>query len=309
MRPPASNSVPDLPVSAGPDAARLQDMLRHQPIPAARPCATRAPQRLRHGADEYLLTLADDAAQLEADLALTRHLRERGLPCARPLSAATALGVCHAALLELPAGQTRERLDAGQCAAVGAMLARLHQAATDYSPARGPWRGGGAWKAAGQALAAALPAADAALVAEELRFQGLFRYADLPRGTVHGAFTRAALWWQDEAISGIAGLGRAGTDTLLYDVAVSALDSCMDDDILDPPRARRLLEGYTSIRPLTAMERGAWPVLLRAAALSAWMAAQSAPDAARARRALLHLINNEAGIRGLWPAATRPRPG
>jgi len=40
-----------------------------------------------------------------------------------------------------------------------------------------------------------------------------------------------------------------------------------DDGQLDFQRAGALVAAYQGVRPLTSIERGAWPVLLRAAAL------------------------------------------
>ena len=67
----------------------------------------------------------------------------------------------------------------------------------------------------------------------------------------------------------------AGVDCLLFDLAVCANDWCLvdaaRDHSLDPVRVRSLLEAYAGLRPFTALERGAWPVLLRAAALRFWL--------------------------------------
>ncbi len=64
----------------------------------------------------------------------------------------------------------------------------------------------------------------------------------------------------------------ACTDALLYDVAITVNDWCMDaGSVLDAERCAALLDAYRRARPFTAMERGAWPVMLRAAALRFWV--------------------------------------
>jgi homoserine kinase type II len=64
----------------------------------------------------------------------------------------------------------------------------------------------------------------------------------------------------------------ACTDALLYDVAIAVNDWCVDErGTLDPQRTAALLEAYRGLRPFTAIERGAWPVMLRAGALRFWV--------------------------------------
>jgi homoserine kinase type II len=58
-------------------------------------------------------------------------------------------------------------------------------------------------------------------------------------------------------------------------VAVCANDWCLADPACDPtldrPRLGALLEGSDAGRPFNALERAAWPVMLRAAALRFWL--------------------------------------
>jgi homoserine kinase type II len=58
----------------------------------------------------------------------------------------------------------------------------------------------------------------------------------------------------------------AGSDALLFDLAVVANDWCHDAASL-----RELAAGYASVRPITDAEAQAWPALRRAAALRFWL--------------------------------------
>ena len=120
-----------------------------------------------------------------------------------------------------------------------------------------------------------LDAAQAAMLDAELAFQAQHRFPDLPRGPVHADLFRDNALFESGRISGVIDFYFAGVDCLLYDVAVCANDWCLvdpaNDAALEPGRTRVLLGAYEAVRPLTALERAAWPIMLRAAALRFWL--------------------------------------
>jgi homoserine kinase type II len=65
----------------------------------------------------------------------------------------------------------------------------------------------------------------------------------------------------------------AGTDTLLFDIAVCLNDWCADlaTGALDEARAAAFVAAYAQARPLTPGEVRALPAMLRAAALRFWI--------------------------------------
>jgi homoserine kinase type II len=230
----------------------------------------------------FVLTLFEriGGEELFYYLDLMAHLAHQGIPCPAPLprmdgTRSATLNARPAALLTRLPGASVEQPGGDHCAAVGAMLARLHQAGLSF-PAHPPNPRGARWRRdTGDALLPLLPPDEAVLLTEELHFQSLFNFPDLPRGVVHGDLFRDNVLFAstDEAcIGGVIDFYFAGEDAWLFDLAVCANDWCVDaSGELDPARARALLHGYHALRPLTALERGAWPVLLRAAALRFWL--------------------------------------
>ena len=227
----------------------------------------------------YVLTLFEKLRpeELPYYLGLMTHLAAHGIPCPRPIADASGnvLGeLCGkpATLVSRLNGRDIERPDVRRCALVGDVLARMHSAGLDYPHTMPNPRGLDWWHGAALEVEPHMPTADAALLAEELRFQSLFRLDDLPRGAIHADLFRDNVLFDGDAIGGVIDFYFACTDVLLYDVAITVNDWCIEPSgALDEARTRALLAAYHAVRPIDAHEREAWPAMLRAAALRFWV--------------------------------------
>ncbi len=261
----------------------------------------------------YRMVLPTQAEPAAFCLALTTLLADAGLPCARPLmtrggQSVQPLAGRAAALLPDCASLDDTRPTITQCAALGEMLARLHLAARDFRLRRDNPQGLPRWRALAAALGPQLGGEADALLTGELRYQALYRFADLPRGTIHGRPLPRQMGFSDAGVADLGDLTHACTDSLLVDLAL-AVAGCarVDDGALDPGRVHALLDAYHARRPLTPIERGAWPTLLRAAALQLWLAAlagaATSTQAAPFAQLLYWLTTHEKDVRALWPHA------
>ncbi|HEY3077301.1 MAG TPA: phosphotransferase, partial [Burkholderiales bacterium] len=172
-------------------------------------------------------------------------------------------------------GSSLERPGVAECGELGALLARMHLAGRSYPAYLENPRGPKWWRLAAADLKPLLGKGQNALLESELAFQGQHRFPDLPRGPVHADLFRDNALFESGRISGVIDFYFAGVDCLLYDVAVCANDWCLvdpaADPTLEPGRMRALLGSYEAVRPLAPVERAAWPVMLRAAALRFWL--------------------------------------
>ena len=232
---------------------------------------------------EYVLTLFERLSfeQLPFYLNLMRHLAEHGIPV--PAPQANAQGEILHTLKGKPAAvvtrlKGRNQLDPQEadCAQVGAMLARMHQAGTDYPQQQPNLRGLAWWTETIPVVRPHLNAEQAALIESELAFQQDLAtteaYRSLPQGPIHADLFRDNVMFDGPTLSGFFDFYFAGCDTFAFDIAVCLNDWCIDlaTGALDPARAQAFVAAYDAERHLTDAELSLLPAMLRAAALRFW---------------------------------------
>ncbi len=221
-------------------------------------------------------------AQLPFYLNLMRHLAQRGVlvPAPLPNAAGELVVPLHgkpAAIVSKLEGSSQMAPAPVHCAAVGAMLARMHLAGLDF-PLRQPnLRGLEWWQETTPKVLPFLEQDCAELLRTELAYQEAFAagetYQRLPRGPVHADLFRNNVMFVGERLTGFFDFYFAGCDTWLFDVAVTINDWCinLDTGVLDAQRVRAMLDAYHAVRPFSADEQAAWEPMLRAAALRFWL--------------------------------------
>jgi homoserine kinase type II len=236
------------------------------------------------GSQEFVLTLFERLTfeQLPFYLHLMKHLAQHGIPVPDP--AADRSGdilhtVCGkpAALVNRLPGHSELAPTPQHCAAVGAMLARMHLAARDYNRHQPNLRGLAWWNETVPVVLPFMQAEQAALLRSELAFQNHVAasaaHAALPRGPIHADLFRDNVMFEDGRLTGFFDFYFAGVDSWLFDIAVCLNDWAIDlaTGAHDPARARAFIDAYMGVRPLAAAERQLLPAMLRAGALRFWI--------------------------------------
>ena len=227
----------------------------------------------------FVLTLFEKLAanELPFYLNLMAHLARHGIPCPSPVanrhdSFLSRLNGKPACIVSRLSGKSLTHPDVAHCAAVGAMLGQLHNAASNFAqtmpnPRAADWRA----RATPQVLPF-VPAQDGHLLQNEVSYHAQHTLAKLPQGVIHADLFRDNVLFDGARIGGLIDFYFACNDCLLYDVAITANDWCVGaDGNLDGERTRALLTAYHSVRPFRPEEHAAWPVALRAAALRFWL--------------------------------------
>lgn len=237
----------------------------------------------------FILTMYEarvDLADLPFFLGLLDHLAARGCPVPATIHdregksfrfvddpgspAGTAKAV---ALIEFLPGVSVGEPTPAQARAVGEALARMHLAARDFPGERANGMGLAQWRAfateCGAAGFASIDPALADLVTRELAALERDWPTGLPRSVIHADLFPDNVLMLGERVSGLIDFYFACTDITAYDVAVTHAAWCFDasGSRFDPALSAALLAGYDGVRPLSAEERAALPILARGAAM------------------------------------------
>lgn len=227
----------------------------------------------------FVLTLFEklNCDELPFYLNLMAHLARHGIPCPAPMANRhnQFLGVLNnkpACIVSRLSGKSTTAPGQTQCAALGAMLGQMHIAGMSFSQIM-PNPRGASWRmATAPQVLPFVNAEQAARLNSEIALHAQQDSSSLPQGLIHADLFRDNVLLEGDRVGGLIDFYFACTDALLYDVAITVNDWCMNaDGTLDITRTQAFLRAYHQVRPLQENERLAWPLMLRLAALRFWL--------------------------------------
>jgi homoserine kinase type II len=204
------------------------------------------------------------------------HLAARDIPCPTPVhgrdgNALRTLAGRRAAIVTFLAGLWPKRPSATHCAAVGAAMAALHLAASDFPHRRANDLSVPGWRPLLEAAARRREGVAKELLKEldaELTLLEREWPHALPTGVIHADLFPDNVFFEGERLTGMIDFYFACTDQLAYDIAIAINAWCFEaDGSFNVTKARRLVGAYDGVRPLLEEERQALPLLARGAAV------------------------------------------
>lgn len=230
-------------------------------------------------AGRFILTVYEARVAVEDlpfFLGLMRWLADRGFPSAAPVAdrsgavLKTVRGKPCAIVAFLP-GLSVRRPTVAHCREAGEGLAALHRAAEGFGLRRANDLGQAAWAPMFAPLTEAaegLKPGLAATIRADLARLAANWPSGLPQGVIHADYFPDNVFFRAGRFAGAIDFYFACEDALAYDVAVALNAWCFEaDGSFNITAARALVSGYEAVRPLSAAERAALPVLAHGAAM------------------------------------------
>ena len=230
----------------------------------------------------FILTLYEkrvNVDELPFFMELTDYLAQSGLSVPRPIpnKMGETLGtLCgrKCAIVEFLHGRDLKILTANACYQVGEGVAKMHLAGLNFQQKRPNSMGQHTWadlyaqcdKDATRDFNPNLPS----LIEDELDYLDTqWEKLDLPTGIIHAdLFPDNVFFTMDGQLAGFIDFYFACSDILIYDLAICLNAWCFEDHTcINVTKARRILQGYNAIRPISDAEKQAFNTLLRGGAM------------------------------------------
>ncbi len=222
---------------------------------------------------DFVLTIFETRIQPEDIpyyLDFMRHLSENGILCPAPVHLKSGeilskLSGKPAALFPFLAGHnvSQDNITVSMCGELGVFLARMHLAGQEHTQTLENSMSFDAWEARLRRVGAT-----AQSYLDVLKHVHTQWPKDLPLGSVHVDLFPDNVFILDGHIHGVIDFYFSATDFLAYDLAIVLNAWCFDKNhVLDPDKCRAFLDGYQSVRPLSADEKASFQILAQGAAL------------------------------------------
>lgn len=230
-------------------------------------------------AGQFILTLYEKRVKREDlpfFLGLMEHLAGRGISCPLPVrmrdgEMLAELSGRPAAVVSFLDGFSVKRPKVSHCLQAGAALASLHLAGEGFSLQRKnaltlpDWRP--LYEKSSQRADEVMQGLDL-LIMDELEFLEAHWPTQLPDGIIHADMFTDNVFFLKNELSGIIDFYFACNDLLAYDLAICLNAWCFETgDTFNTTKARAMVAGYESVRPLRDDEFEALPLLARGSAL------------------------------------------
>ena len=227
----------------------------------------------------YILTIYEkrvNRADLPFFITLKTHLAVSGIPCPQPIAdrdgkVLQELGGKPMAIVSFLEGTWTREPSADYCYQVGAALADIHAAGSDFTMHRANALGHQSWRGLWEKSIYFADTLEDGLKEKIVSYLDRLDQewpSDLPQGVIHADLFPDNVLFTDDRISGIIDFYFACNGLFAYDLGITINAWCFDAaGTFAQNKSAAMIEGYESIRVLTESEVAALPTLARGSAM------------------------------------------
>lgn len=228
----------------------------------------------------YILTLYEKRVHkkdLPFFLGLMQHLASGGFMSPTPIRAKNGeflqeVADRPAAIIEFLDGRSVKRASPQHCGLLGSALAQLHTAGSDFELSRKNTLSIESWRPLFEGCQSGNPAELTPQLLSEVEGELLYLEknwpSDLPSGVIHADLFPDNIFFLNDKVSGVIDYYFACNDFFAFDLAICLNAWCFETDgSFNITKARKLLNGYRSVRPFSEEELSFLPLLCRGASI------------------------------------------
>lgn len=230
---------------------------------------------------QYVLTVFEELDQQGANELppVLQYLGQQKIPVAVPLSYADqfihVIAAKPAQIAPRIAGKHPIPPTLKQIFAIGKAQAQLHVALKNFQFERQSYRNHAYWTNVAEQLRSYMNQEDLELLDRvyQLFNQRREQHPDLPQGWIHSDLFRDNTLFEHDQLQGILDFSEMNQDDLLFDIAIAINDFCTEHPSvqLNADKLNVFIEGYQTVRLLTADEHACLTVYLAMAACRFWL--------------------------------------
>lgn len=234
---------------------------------------------LRTDKDTFILTLYEKRTNkddLPFFMDLKRHLSQAGLNCPLPIADTKGQVLQYianrpGAIFSFLDGVSYRSPTAEHCANLGKVLADMHLKTADFKGQRENALGPHSWRdlhASIGDLPDSFPIEMSEHIGQALDDVVSHWPHHLPTGVIHADLFPNNVMFVGDELTGVIDFYFACTDILAYDLAICLNSWCFEHDgSFNITKSAAMIQGYQSVRPLSADEVNAMPILCTGAAI------------------------------------------
>ena len=228
---------------------------------------------------DFILTIYEkrvDENDLPFFIKLLSNLSENRFPCPKPIAnkndeKINKIKNKNAALVTFLNGQSKNKITSEECFEIGKITAQLHEITKKFDINRKNNLSIENWESIFEKTIKQKIDLDESIIKKTKNYLNFLKDKwpkNLPQGIIHADLFPDNIFFTNNKVSGIIDFYFACNDFFAYEIAICINSLCFDNNsTFNMPKAKNLIDGYTSIRTVSEDEKKYLPILSMGAAM------------------------------------------